>query len=317
MFKARIFATKTGMSEDQWLAARRKGIGASEASAVAGINPWLSPLAVYYDKLGELPDDARPDNEAIEWGLELEKVIAARWSKKTGIRHIETPYIWQHKEYDWMICNLDFIFEENGVKGPLEIKTTNERNKSQWIDEFGDTTVPDWYMLQKQHQLAVMDCTYGYISCLIGGQQLVWKRIERDDELIAQLIEIEKRFWEVNVMQRILPPAVGLDTETELLKLRYPKGQPTTIELPLKAKEYIEIRNKADKEIKAHEKIKDAAENELRLLMGENEIGIVDDITIRYTEIKSKRIDSGKLKKEQPEIFEMYANENSYRRFYF
>ena len=42
-------------NREEWLAARKKGIGGSDASALLGLNPYSSPLRVYLDKIvGEL-----------------------------------------------------------------------------------------------------------------------------------------------------------------------------------------------------------------------------------------------------------------------
>ena len=44
------------LDRPSWLAARRAGIGGSDAAAILGLDPFKSPLAVYMDKRGELPD---------------------------------------------------------------------------------------------------------------------------------------------------------------------------------------------------------------------------------------------------------------------
>lgn len=37
----------------EWHEERKKGIGGSDAAAVLGMDPYRSPLAVYYDKILE------------------------------------------------------------------------------------------------------------------------------------------------------------------------------------------------------------------------------------------------------------------------
>ena len=49
----------SNLSRAEWLEERRKGIGGSDAAAVAGLNPWRSAAAVYLDKVGEV----EPENK--------------------------------------------------------------------------------------------------------------------------------------------------------------------------------------------------------------------------------------------------------------
>ncbi|HQE50274.1 MAG TPA: YqaJ viral recombinase family protein, partial [Fervidobacterium sp.] len=41
------------ITQEEWLQFRKRGIGGSDISAILGLNPWKSPLALYYDKVGE------------------------------------------------------------------------------------------------------------------------------------------------------------------------------------------------------------------------------------------------------------------------
>jgi len=54
------------MDRQQWLEARKQGIGGSDAPTVAGINPWKSPVELYMEKTGEIePQEA---GEKAYWG---------------------------------------------------------------------------------------------------------------------------------------------------------------------------------------------------------------------------------------------------------
>ena len=316
---ARIVANTENMDRGNWLKARISGIGASEIAAVAGISPYKSAYEVYLEKIGDFPAYDR-DDEKMEWGLELEGVIAGRFAKmmakKTDFRIYPVKYILQHATEDWMLCNLDFGCTENGEEGVLEIKTAGERAGESWFDEFGEVVVPDHYLLQVQHQLAVTGFKWGYIACLIGGQKMIHKKIERDDEAIQYLLNIGKRFWNENVLKKIPPAMTGLDGETETLKRKFNHVRPTEIDLPLSAAEFLAQRENAIRELKYYEKIRDAAENEIRLMMGENEVGYVNDKTVKLTKIAKWLVDTDKLKSEQHEIYEKYKKLSEYRRLY-
>ena len=38
-----------GMEREEWLRLRKGGIGGSDAGAVCGLNPYSSPMSVYWD----------------------------------------------------------------------------------------------------------------------------------------------------------------------------------------------------------------------------------------------------------------------------
>jgi putative phage-type endonuclease len=71
------------MTRDEWLAARRTGIGGSDIAAILGLSPWRTPLDVYRDKV----DGAeQPETEAMRWGRLLEDVIAREYAVRAGVR---------------------------------------------------------------------------------------------------------------------------------------------------------------------------------------------------------------------------------------
>ena len=64
--------TKTdtkGMTREEWLAARKQGIGGSDAGAILSMNPYKSAFDVYADKLGLT--EPKPDTEAMRQGRDL------------------------------------------------------------------------------------------------------------------------------------------------------------------------------------------------------------------------------------------------------
>ena len=70
------------MTREEWLNARRKGIGGSDAAAIMGANPYASPLSVYLDKLGLAQE--KEITEAMRQGTDLEDYVAKRFSEATG-----------------------------------------------------------------------------------------------------------------------------------------------------------------------------------------------------------------------------------------
>ena len=61
---AQVLVNTLDMSRSEWLQHRRKGLGGSDAAAVAGLNPWKSPFAVWMEKTGQIePEDRKRRTE--------------------------------------------------------------------------------------------------------------------------------------------------------------------------------------------------------------------------------------------------------------
>ena len=183
--QANILVQTASMERNDWLEWRKNGIGGSDVGAIAGANPWKSPISVYLEKIGEAPK--AEENERMYWGNVLKNIVAKEFSKRTGFKVQRRNAMYQHPEHEFMLANIDRIYIKDGhVAGILECKTTNEYSKDQWE---GDK-IPNHYYLQVQHYLAVTGFQEAYIAALIGGNKYVYKKINRDDELIDYFIQI-------------------------------------------------------------------------------------------------------------------------------
>lgn len=267
--------TEVTHDRDEWLAVRREGIGASDAAAVVGLHPWLSPLALFYEKTSEIVV-AEPPTEPMEWGLRLEPVVAAAWCEKNDRRMIRfQPYDPAcrrvHPHLPWMVANLDGVVLDNGDS---EAAVYEGKTASGWSAAAWDDDLPAHVLIQVQHQLAVTGLPRGHVACLIGGSRFVQYDIERDDELIGSLIEAESRFWQ-DVQDGRPPAADGYESTTEALKVRWRDSLDTAVELGEEGVVLVRSRHRAKANADEAQQRQQAAENRLRQLLGEAEVGTV------------------------------------------
>lgn len=298
------------LSRDEWLEVRKRGIGSSDAGTAVGLNPYQSPLELWMIKTGRdsnMPKiDPNDETSPTYWGSLLEPIVAAHYTKRTGNRVRKINAVLQHADEDksWMLANIDReVVGANDVQ-ILECKTAGEFGARLWREG-----VPDYVVCQVQHQLAVTGKAAADVCVLICGQEIQIYRIQRDDELIARLIELERKFWHY-VETDTPPPADGSESADRALRYLYPKDAGNTIDLTddtemsatfadlvsLRA----DIANRQDLESLLKQKIQEK--------MGEASVALFQTGKITFKRSKdSQGIDMASLLLEQPDIPERYS----------
>lgn len=265
-----LVSTKA-MSREEWLNVRKQGIGASDAAAAIGLSPYQSPLELWMIKTGRDGDMPKPDpddeSSPMYWGNVLEPIVAQHYSMRTGYKVRKINSVLQHPDADksWMLANLDYTVVGNDDVQILECKTAGEWGSKLWRDG-----VPDYVQCQVQHQLAVTGKAAADVCVLICGQEIRIHRIERDDELIAKLIELERQFWHY-VETDTPPPADGSASSGHALKYLYPED--TGEALDFTQDTYLsEVFNEllvARENIAREQKLEEAFKQTLQQRMGE------------------------------------------------
>ena len=292
-----------------WLEYRKKGIGGSDASVVCGISRYKSPVELWMEKTDQLP--YQEAGEAAYWGTQLETLVRAEFTKRTGIKVSLVRQLLQSEEHPFMLANLDGICEHSDYGTCIfEAKTASAYKTCEW-----DESIPDEYMLQIQHYMAVTGYRAAYIAVLIGGNTFKWKLIERDEELISMLIAFEKVFWE-HVQKMTPPPLDGSDASSRFLAERFPNSVPKSrITLPASAFDLLLCYDEACEQLETIKEQKQEAENRLKEMLGQNEVGVAGDRIVTWKTVSQERLDSRTLKAEHPTLYNKYANKSTYRRF--
>ena len=217
------------MPREEWLTVRQGGIGSSDAAAAVGLNPYKSQLELWMEKTGRqdlLPrNDPNDESSPMYWGTLLEPIVAAHYTRRTGHKVRRINAVLQHPDHPWMRANIDREVVGTPEVQILECKTAGINGARLWKDG-----VPEYVQLQVMHQLAVTGKPAAAVAVLLGGQELQLHRIERDDALIAQLIDLEERFWRL-VETDMAPPADGSDSADLALRCLYPRDVGSTVDL--------------------------------------------------------------------------------------
>lgn len=261
--------------EAAWLAARRAGIGGSDAAAVLGLSPFDTPLAVYARKLGLMDDTA--ETPAMRFGKLLEPIIADEYVRETN-RTLRDPgryTIARSETHPFLFATLDReILTADGKDVPalLEIKSTNAFRADDWLEE-----PPAHVQIQGQHQLLVTGRAWMSFAVLIGGNDFRWVDVARNDKFIAVLEARLAEFWRRLELRD--PPPAGAEDKDVLAALYPQEAEGTRIALPGEAMTWDADRAVAAAEAKRWTRIKDEAEAKIKAALGDAESGTLPDGT--------------------------------------
>lgn len=209
-----------GAPEEEWHAARALGLGGSDLAAILGMDRYKAPLAVWHDKLGTAPEDYKPAfvKRAAEAGRRLEPVIAQWFADESGRTILPTRGTLAHVDADWMRVNLDSEVIEPGDIEPtalLECKNRSAYQAAEWGEDADN--VPDEPALQSLWGMAVTGYKVAYLAALVGGNDLRWYRIERDEELLGHIVGHAAAWWNTHVIEGVEPAPGGSKADSELL----------------------------------------------------------------------------------------------------
>lgn len=328
-----IYNTKN-ISKEKWLKARKEGIGGSDAASVLGLNPYKSSMRVYMDKIStnhvgnklkdiyedesirdiykheSIKDKLEIDKEVnykMELGNKLKNFIANEFVLKTGKKVRSINGILKNDKYPFALANIDRAVI--GEKAFLECKITNSYSKKLWQKE-----VPIYYKIQCYHYMAITGATHCYIAALIGNEDLVIHKIDRNEELINEIMDLEKMFWDKCILGEELPSPDGSEDYSKVLQVLYKDSIDEELILFEKGdllKRYDDVREF----VKNLDMERKAIEQYLQMQMKDYEVAYLGDRKITWKKQVRNTIDTKKLKQDHPEIANKYMKTTTSRVF--
>ncbi len=305
----RLVSTRD-MPRDEWLNIRKRGIGSSDAATAVGLNPYKSQLELWLEKTGRdgglAKIDPHDESSPTYWGNILEPIVASHYSQRTGHRVRRLNAVLQHPDpqLDWMLANIDR--EVIGAEDVqiLECKTAGINGARLWKEG-----VPEYVQLQVMHQLAVTGKQAADVAVLLGGQQLEIHRIERDERLIARLIELEQRFWQY-VVNDTPPPADGSESADQALRCLYPQDNGQQLDFsddPLLSGTFEQLQQVRE-QLNALQQQESQCKQQLQQAMGDASLARFTSGSISWKKSKdSSSLDLKQLLQDHPELQAPYS----------
>ena len=296
----------TGLTREEWLRYRKGGIGGSDAGAVCGLNPYSSPMRVFYDKTsGEV---SSYDNEAMRQGRDMEEYVAKRFSEETGMKVRRANAIYYDEERPYMYADADRLIV--GKPAGLECKTVSPYSADQWKDG----KIPLHYQIQCYHYMSVFGMKEWYIAALILGKDFIIQKLTWDIKIIENIRHIEKDFWENHVEKRILPEPDGSAVSEQFISDAFGCAEPGKVIALSGFSEKLKRREELMGLIGKMDTEKKQIEQELKLYLGNAEKAEGEGFRVSWKNVMTTRIDGESLKKEEPQIYDKYLTTVSSRR---
>jgi putative phage-type endonuclease len=190
---------------------RNAGLGASEAAAALGLDPYTSPTEVWMAKTGQGNDVEA--TLAMRLGRLLEDPVARLYAAETGHRvqrHrracracTKIGMDWACRDsavfdgqFPWLYAHLDRVGWDPTHATPryvLEIKTTGWPGE-EW-GESGTDQVPLRVLVQVVLQMRLANYARARVAALLWGRELRWYEFERTPETERQVLDELRYFW--------------------------------------------------------------------------------------------------------------------------
>jgi len=261
-------------TRENWLRARKTAIGASESATILGQGyANSSPLTVWDGKVNPTQDNGEEEPLRFWIGSEMEPVLRKIFEKVTGkpvlVPHAGYLTLYRDQEFNWLSATPDGLTDD--ASAVVELKDVGIHNRAEWE---GDN-VPLKYQIQVQHQLRVLDLQVGYLMALVGRDAVI-RRVERNDDFLAAMLDVLRRFW-AHVKNQTPPPIDGSAATTRALIRLHPDDSGEAVAIPEELGGMCAQLEHAKNEKKRIDLEIREAENQIRAAIGDASYGVTHD----------------------------------------
>jgi putative phage-type endonuclease len=203
------------MKREDFLNARRAGIGGSDVGAILGLSKFSSPVDVWLSKTGRKPVDYESTLPQ-RFGMFGEAFVAQEYTAKTGLDVVRYNKQLVHSEHSFILGNVDRLVIPAGksiahhmgqirTDRGMEAKCVSAYAGGEWGDDESDD-VPPFYLAQCAWYRILTGCTYWDLAALIGNHRFEVYQFATDRDLEQMLVAVAVEFWNKHVLADV-PPA--------------------------------------------------------------------------------------------------------------
>ena len=281
----------------------------SDCATIMGLNPYSNKVRLWQEKTRQVIAEDISDKPCVKAGNFLEATVRRWFEYETGLTVTEEPNLIVHPIHKWMAGNIDGRINDKEI---LEIKTTS--CDKGWGKQ-GENKIPDNYLCQITHYMAVTCADICHVAVLIRGVDFRTYIFKRNIELEDLIVAKEQEFWHL-VQEEICPE---VSTADEVLSLHGYHSIESSIVADYKIQEAIDALNDTKAKMKILEDSKVQLEDKIKVFMQQNDTLVGQDGKIAATwkaTTPSKRFDATSFKKDNEAEYEKYLKIcSSSRRF--
>lgn len=305
-----VMVLPASADREAWLNVRTLGLGGSDVAAACGLSPWTTPYQLWLEKTGRAEPERDPGAvQRMHWGHLLEPLVLREWDD----RHPEYILtggegIYADPDRPWRLGFVDGLAwtPDQELAAVVEAKTGSHRGAAGWADD----AVPVYYVTQVQWYLSILDAPRGMVAALLDTSTYVERVIDRDDDLIAELIEVAGEFW--RHVERDEPPPVDHTEGTRRMLSRVRANEGETVELDPSWDKHLTHREDLAEQVHRLEIERAELDNRLREAMGEAEIATLDGQVVASHRAPSKPTRTcayDRLREDYPDLYPEYVTE--------
>jgi putative phage-type endonuclease len=299
---------------EQWLAARRDGITATDVVKIMGLTQYGTLLDVYRDKTaGDFWADDEM-SEAAAWGIDLEDVVAQSWAERHGLKVRRVGLLardgddWARASLDRLVYGCDLTVGMRGSCG-LEVKTRNA-----WVLADWQQGVPADVVAQCQWQMFVAGLDHIHVAALVGGQRLVDHVVHQDEAETAHLLARASHLWAC-VQAGEFPPFDPATWTVDMLDEAMPNRE-GAVEVDPSLIADVEAYRYCTTEIAALSKDKEAARDRLILALGAGDTALIGGHPVfTYRPQSRTTVDAKALAADFPDAYTAVTKTTTSRTF--
>lgn len=298
----------------EWLQARREGIGSSEVGTILGLNKFETPYQLWRRKRGIDPPEE--ENFFMKAGHYLEDAVSRFFADETGVEIIKASageYIVVNDEKPFLRVSPDRTYwlpnmvRNAANKGIVECKTTQL--------PISEDDIPMSWFTQLQYQLGVTGMKQGAIAWLTQGREFGYVTYDFDPDYFQFIVGKAEDFWKECIVGGAEPPAIS--AEDVLIKAPQSVTGKTIEATEELAKAIGKLKN-MKKGYSVLESRIDAASEAVKLAMGDAEAITYNGSTLvtwKSGKKESFRFDAKRYEAEHPDLCKDYMVKTFSRRF--
>jgi predicted phage-related endonuclease len=285
-------------------------IGGSTIAAAAGIDPYLSPTALFLRMTGQIPEPE--SNGHMRIGKALEPVIIDLLNDDGHYVAAYPAHPASDDARPWLVGHPDAI----GLAGDryvIEAKATGGWALRSWN---GDEPPVTW-QAQVQTYMHLTQTDRAVIAALIDGTTLRTVEVTRDDRAIGMLLERAERFYAM-LCRGEIPELDGSKSTRDALHERFAEATPgRKVRATRAVRDVVDEMRQLKASMDAHERQYEERRRIVEATMGDAEVLLdhADNVLAKWTPTTTRRLDTKRLKAELPTIHEEYAVPTTSRRF--